>query len=181
MALADVEYEQQEPCFKPLNEETMENYIQERIKHLKNACRKYLFEKEKFPESNISMRVFLNIRYEGTDTGIMSSPYNHDENVELNHFDFETAFLKRYQNEYGFTMPNRLLIVDDIRVRATAKTGIEPKIPLVKVRTSNIIEIACVKNIFFDESFVETNVYLTESLYTNDVIIGPAVIIDKNR
>ena len=146
MALADVEYEQQEPCFKPLNEDTMKNYIKDRIIHLKNICKKYLIEKENFSESNIRMKVFLNIRYQGTDTGIMSSPTEQNDNVELSHHDFENAFLKRYQNEYGFTMPNRFLIVDDIRVRATAKTGIEPKIPLVKYRHSDdkSIEVTCV-------------------------------------
>ena len=64
----------------------------------------------------------------------------------MTHLDFESAFLKRYKNEYGFTMPNRLLIVDDIRIRATAKTGIEPKIPLIKHRNSDDlkIEVTCV-------------------------------------
>jgi N-methylhydantoinase A/oxoprolinase/acetone carboxylase beta subunit len=71
MALADVEYEQQEACSKPLNEETMKYYIQDRIDHLKNLCKQYLVEKEKFSESNITMKAFLNIRYKGTDTGIM--------------------------------------------------------------------------------------------------------------
>ena len=43
-------------------------------------------------------------------------------------------------------MPNRLLIVDDIRIRATAITGIEPKIPLIKHRNSDDlkIEVTCV-------------------------------------
>ena len=71
MALADVEYEQQEACSKPLNEETMKNYIINRIKHLKYSCKQYLVEKEKFSESNVTMKVFLNIRYQGTDTVIM--------------------------------------------------------------------------------------------------------------
>ena len=43
-------------------------------------------------------------------------------------------------------MPNRSLLVDDIRVRATAKTGIEPKIPLKKTRNADNlnIQVTCV-------------------------------------
>lgn len=37
------------------------------------------------------------------------------------------------------------------------------------------------KDVYFDGSFYKTNVYLVENLYTNDVINGPAIIIDKNR
>ena len=146
MALADVEYEQQEPCFQALNEENMKNYIQGRIKHLKDVCRRYLTEKEGFSEENITMREFLNIRYQGTDTGIMSAPLDQANDTELSHHDFEESFLKRYKSEYGFIMPNRSLIVDDIRVRATAKTGIEPKIPFLKQRTpeNTAIDVTCV-------------------------------------
>ena len=75
MALADVEYEAQEACCKPLNEEIMKNYIQDRINHLKMSCKKYLIEKENFPESNITMKVYFNIRYQGTDTGIMVNTF----------------------------------------------------------------------------------------------------------
>lgn len=167
MALADVVYEQQEPCFKPLNADIMKNYINERILNLKNNCKKYLIEKEGFIEENISMRVYLNIRYQGTDTGIMTSIRdNHDDKNELTQLDFEKSFLERYmlyklkkvnlcknnelnfryQNEYGFTMPNRLLIVDDIRVRATAKTGIQARTVQIKERDSKNqqIEVTCV-------------------------------------
>ena len=35
--------------------------------------------------------------------------------------------------------------------------------------------------IYFDNSFIETNVYVAENLFTGDTIKGPAVVIDKNR
>ena len=41
MALADVVYETQEPCFKPLNAQTMENYIKERINKLEEKSKAY--------------------------------------------------------------------------------------------------------------------------------------------
>lgn len=49
-------------------------------------------------------------------------------------------------------MPNRSLLVDDIRVRATAKTGIEPKIPLKKTRNADNlnIQVTCVISINID-------------------------------
>ena len=34
-------------------------------------------------------------------------------------------FLSRYKREFGFIIPDRPIIVDDIRVRATGKAGVQ--------------------------------------------------------
>jgi N-methylhydantoinase A/oxoprolinase/acetone carboxylase beta subunit len=79
-------------------------------------------------------------------------------------------------------MPSRQLLVDDIRIRAIAKTGIEPKTLSIRKKTdpSTSSKISNLKNVYFDTSYMQTNLHLYEDLCTGDVIHGPAIVIDKN-
>ena len=56
----------------------------------------------------------LNLRYEGTDTAIMTP--------EPDDGDFAAAFGARFRREYGFELEGRDLVVDDVRVRGVGKT-----------------------------------------------------------
>lgn len=51
------------------------------------------------------------MRYEGTDCALMVGPGG----------DYLQDFLHRYKFEFGFTIPSRSIIVDDIRVRGIGK------------------------------------------------------------
>jgi 5-oxoprolinase (ATP-hydrolysing) len=95
MALADVVYEAQEPCFKPLNAETMDEYIRERINILEDKSKVHLIN-EGFSEECVHTEIFLNIRYQGTDTSIMckAQSLRHAENTS--YLDYENSFLERY-------------------------------------------------------------------------------------
>jgi hypothetical protein len=99
------------------------------------------------------------MRYEGTDCAMMTSPHGlgslslhallaiqpGKENLAafvLPSFvtpllsfaagavDFSTEFVSNYQREFGFTLKDRGLIVDDIRVRAVAHSP-QPQPPLL--------------------------------------------------
>ena len=54
------------------------------------------------------------MRYQGTDCALMCSA----PSVEA----FLEAFLKQYKKEFGFTMPNRAVLIDDVRVRGVGCT-----------------------------------------------------------
>ena len=56
---------------------------------------------------------FLNLRYEGTDTGVMTARPSDN--------DFASALQKTYLREFGFDLSDRKILVDDIRVRARSK------------------------------------------------------------
>lgn len=60
---------------------------------------------------------YLNLRYEGTDCALMCTS---DENTLES---FINIFLKKYKDQFGFTLPSRPIIVDDIRIRALAKSA----------------------------------------------------------
>ncbi|MEQ2254235.1 hypothetical protein ILYODFUR_001632 [Ilyodon furcidens] len=66
--------------------------------------------------------------------------------------DFRSAFTKRYLKEFGFTIPDRPISVDDIRMTKC----------------------------YFEDGYMDTSVYLWEELPCGNSIQGPAIIIDKN-
>jgi 5-oxoprolinase (ATP-hydrolysing) len=93
MALADVVYETQEPCFKPLNAEAMDNYLKDRIDKLVEKSKAYL-KTEGFSTAHIQTEIFLNIRYQGTDTGIMCKTQS-DMRDAISYLGFENSFLEK--------------------------------------------------------------------------------------
>lgn len=106
--------------------------------------------------SQISIEVFLHLRYEGTDCALMITAAGHPSNAHsCVSGDFRTAFTKRYcyfhcewskwlfvsssisqsfsfyiryLKEFGFTITDRPIVVDDIRVRGSGKSGIRSKV-----------------------------------------------------
>ena len=60
---------------------------------------------------------YLNLRYEGTDCALMCM--SNEDTAE----SFTNLFLKKYKDQFGFTLPDRPIITDDIRVRALAKSA----------------------------------------------------------
>lgn len=55
-----------------------------------------------------------------------------------------TLFFFRYQREFGFTIPQRPIIVDDIRVRGVGKSAIE-----INQRISDATELPKAEKVYF--------------------------------
>ena len=182
LSLADVVVEKQEPFNIYLNQINMNNLVIDQIEVLQKQCIKDLVEKENFSLDSIEIEYYLNLRYHGTDTGIMCSPHVYRScPTELKHTDFLTSFLDRYRTEYGFVL-NRDIYIDDIRVRGIGKTNFQDK-NLVQIETRKEGKLKPIgsKNVFFDKhGFIETNLYRIEDLLMEDKIYGPGIIIDKN-
>ncbi len=79
---------------------------------------------------------YLHLRYQRTDCALMVTPDSGKGHGSCNHGNYETAFTRRYvgnndytiayrfhryEREFGFTIPDRPIVVDDIRVRGTAE------------------------------------------------------------
>lgn len=60
--------------------------------------------------------MFLNCRYQGTDTLIMTVAHT-DTN------SYEETFVENYRREYGFELVGRSILVDDVRVRAVGRSA----------------------------------------------------------
>lgn len=116
-------------------------YLDKRIDALTEECVAELM-KQGFRQGDITTTPYLNLRYDRTDCALMvaiDDQYKKStEGVALcRHGDFRSAFTARYNNdchffamffcscrymqEFGFTISDRSIIVDDIRVRGVAK------------------------------------------------------------
>ncbi|XP_022911129.2 5-oxoprolinase isoform X1 [Onthophagus taurus] len=166
MALADVVHEAQEPCAKIYNDENL-SYFDERFKILGEQCKTEL-KNQGFGNNSIFLEQYLHMRYDGTDCALMCLSTDGD---------FLKTFLNRYQTEFGFTIQNRNVIIDDIRVRGIGKTLLdedrEHPITEVKPIPEKIV------NTYFEEGSLKTKVYLLEKLKSGQILNGPAIVMDK--
>ncbi|KAM4688297.1 5-oxoprolinase isoform 1-T2 [Discoglossus pictus] len=177
MALADVVHEAQEPCSLEYNQKSFKQ-IEERISALEGQCIEALQE-QGFHRSQIDTEPFLHLRYEKTDCALMSSARGHPATEEsCRRGDFKQAFTERYLKEFGFTIPSRAIVVDDIRVRGTGSTSIRCE---TRIQPSGQpARVETVTKCYFEDGYKDTQVYLLEDLSCDHIIPGPAIIIDKN-
>ena len=255
LGLANIVQEVQEPCTKELNAGNMP-YVLERIEALKA---KALAELSKYgfdgavegatgaaaaAGKRVECQVFLNLRYTGTDTSVMTTLHHHsatataaatdgDDGDETTGMDVEdeapasgrkksarasaskssakkgkgaasaaatkdesapylSVFVSRYQREYGFTLANRAVIIDDIRVRGIGHSLGVQRVPIASRPAGSPPTPAPAKVVqtFFEADskashkdaggrLLDTAVYLLSALHAEDEIRGPAMVIDN--
>uniref|UniRef100_A0AAY4E9J3 5-oxoprolinase, ATP-hydrolysing n=1 Tax=Denticeps clupeoides TaxID=299321 RepID=A0AAY4E9J3_9TELE len=174
LALADVVEEVQEPCSLQYEPGSFSE-LDRRVDLLSQRCQGALRTRG-FTSTQIQTELFLHLRYEGTDCALMVTANGYPSNAQSCHSgDFRSAFNKRYLKEFGFTIADRPIIVDDIRVRGSGKSGIKSLILI-----NYVFSFAKMTRCYFDNGYLDTNVYLWETLSCDHSINGPAVIIDKN-
>ncbi|XP_024944987.1 5-oxoprolinase isoform X2 [Cephus cinctus] len=177
MALADVVQEAQEPSAE-VYEEGSFSRLDERLSILEEKVKVEL-TRQGFTESQIHTESFLHLRYYGTDCALMCRPKTgaQAKNVGLKHGDFLTTFVERYQVEFGFTMPERRILVNDIRVRGIGKTEI-PEDPVLE-SSDELPKFEKITSVYFEGGYQDTKVYKLESLSAGHTITGPAIIMDS--
>ncbi|KAF7992741.1 hypothetical protein HCN44_005085 [Aphidius gifuensis] len=176
MALADVVEEAQEPSVEIYTTDAFKR-IDERFEKLELKIRNKLYN-QGFIDNEIIVEYYLHLRYDGTDCAIMCHPkLSNDNKLSMKHGDFYTSFLERYKTEFGFTMPGRKIIVNDIRVRGIGKSSISIEKDLPLSTTSPRIEK--IVKVYFEGGYKETKVYQMSSLTNGHVIDGPAIIMDS--
>uniref|UniRef100_UPI00398E6E08 5-oxoprolinase isoform X2 n=1 Tax=Pristiophorus japonicus TaxID=55135 RepID=UPI00398E6E08 len=179
MALADVVHEAQEPCCA-VYEVASYSLLDERIAVLERQCVAALLA-QGFHRSRIHTEAFLHLRYDHTDCALMcsASAYPARQDTEsCRSGDFRAAFTSRYMNEFGFVIPERPIIVDDIRVRGSGKSGVQSEQTMRP--SGRAARVETVVKCYFDDGYLDTAVYLLEELSCDDSVVGPAIIIDKN-
>ncbi|ELR11570.1 5-oxoprolinase (ATP-hydrolyzing), putative, partial [Acanthamoeba castellanii str. Neff] len=123
---------------------------------------------------------YLDLRYEGTDTILRTKQPAVGSEFEG---DYEGAFKAEYQREYGFTIKERAVVVDNIRVRAIGVTANVKRIPKLKLDAPfserNAAPHGGVHDVLFRGRRVKTPVYQLSDLGADDIVVGPAIIIDK--
>uniref|UniRef100_A0A915E721 Uncharacterized protein n=1 Tax=Ditylenchus dipsaci TaxID=166011 RepID=A0A915E721_9BILA len=122
----------------------------------------------------ISFERILHMRYEKTDCVLMCTGKKGDK-LE----NFKSSFMESYQREFGFTIPDRTIIIDDIRVRGIARRYLLKNKQVLEKADSNPTVKTVVK-CWFEEGELDTSVYDSLDLHLGDQIEGPSIIIDKN-
>lgn len=180
LSLADVVYEAQEPSSETLSEKALP-LLQERVNALVSQCQQEL-GKQGFENENIDFEIYLNLRYNGTDCALMTlKPEDKDD------WDFAEAFVGNYKYEFGFSLPDRDIIVDDIRVRGIGKSAQTSKMSVhEEMKTLKPVPVSPSKaegttSIYFETGRNDqTPTYLLEKLAVGTTVSGPAIIMDAN-
>ncbi|XP_022798938.1 5-oxoprolinase-like isoform X3 [Stylophora pistillata] len=181
LALADVVHEAQEPCGCVYHKDSFQ-YLEGRIDSLRQQCVDEL-KLQGFDDEQISTEIYLHMRYDGTDCALMCyvSLCQTEESGTSSCFkvaDFGKVFAERYLQEFGFTIPKRDIIVDDVRVRGCghSKTSIVHHL----AHSSALPPVKKVTKCFFEGGYLETKVYFLNDLAEGHVIKGPSIIIDQH-
>lgn len=184
MGLANVVNEQQEPSSILFKEENYDK-IDERIDYLKSQSRKKLID-QGFTDDKIDYELYLNLRYTGTDFAIMTKPYVTNKSAPYClQCNFEKAFVDRYRREFGFTLNEQEVLVDDIRVRGIGKSHFveddEFENDLDLQVNSHVPHPDSLTDVYFEDiGYQKTAVFKTTQLRPGNMIDGPCIVIDEN-
>ena len=191
MALADVVDERQEPDSKVWADkgDTKES-LKKRIDELKQKSRSALQE-QGFEDNSIAYEEYLNMRYRGTESALMVvKPEKEDVEKEFegDEWAFGKAFIKQHQQEFGFTLPDRDIIVDDVRVRGIGKgfegldKTVDQQLKEVKPKDVKSGEKEYKRSkVYFEGGRQDTPIYKLGDLEVGDRIKGPAILADGTQ
>ncbi|KAL4875815.1 Hydantoinase B/oxoprolinase-domain-containing protein [Aspergillus karnatakaensis] len=176
MALADTTQEERKPSSEILSTPT-QPHIQQEFDELNVKATRSIRETDttcKFIESSY----FLNLRYEGSDTSLMIEKPKES-------WDFATRFIHQHFQEFGFTPTGRQIIIDDIRVRTTART-ISFDAPglgeLDTIKETGQIQTNSTTPMFFNETgLIDAPVFYLQDIRVGETVKGPAIVIDQTQ
>lgn len=173
MGVADVIEEAQEPYSAVYNTESLqeasrrENVLSDQVNHK--------LQEQGFVEQNITIDAYLNLRYEGTDTSIMvKKQINEDGSCG----DYAVDFVKLFEQEYGFKLQNRNILICDVRVHGIGVTNILKPQALDPI--SGDPKTQGRYKVYFENGWYDTPLFKLEDLGYGHVISGPAIIMNGN-
>ncbi|KAL7124304.1 hypothetical protein ABFS83_14G039700 [Erythranthe nasuta] len=173
MGMADVVEDEQEPYSAVYGPESVLE-VSNREATLLNRVKEKL-QLQGFKEDSITTETYLNLRYEGTDTAIMvKSPMNQDGSKG----DYAIEFVRLFQQEYGFELQNRNILICDVRVRGIGVTNILKPRALDPVLGTPKIDGRY--RVYFGNGWHDTPLFKLEDMACGHAICGPAVIMNGN-
>ncbi|KAI5926966.1 5-oxoprolinase [Camillea tinctor] len=190
MALADVVDERQEPESKVWQDAgDVVGELKSKMEKLKDKSRQALKD-QGFEDSEIVFEEYLNMRYRGTESALMIVKPNEEDSKTLfggEDWAFGKAFVKHHRYEFGFTLDERDIIVDDVRVRGIGKSfryqdeTIDQQLKNVKRQPVGDKKAHDKSQVYFEGGRVETPIYKLVDLAVGDEISGPAMLADGTQ
>lgn len=186
MALADVVDESQVPESQIWSGEgNAKNELKEKMEELKRKSTSKLLD-QGFSKDKIVFEEYLNMRYRGTESALMIvKPAKED--FDGDDWAFGKAFVKQHEQEFGFTLPDRDIIVDDVRARGIGESfeGLEKTVDqqLKEINSKNLGEGKRygMSKVYFEGGRQDTPIYKLEDLDIGDRIQGPAILADGTQ
>lgn len=175
MALAHIVQEEQSPAAAVYCPSQFEQ-LDAQLDLLASVARDKL-RKQGIPDSQITTEPYLHLRYAGTDCALMVAPLQDKSDRACRHGDFYAAFVQRYKKEFGFTLSQRDIIVDDVRVRGIGLSTV-PKEVAPPHGFGTVPEFEKTTKVYFEGGYQETKIYLLEKLKPRQELPGPAIIMD---
>lgn len=175
MSIADIVEEVQEPSALMATLDNYDKLFGRGLVLTKQAIAR--LGAQGFAPNRIKLEVFFNCRYKGSSTALMvpQPPSG----------DLERAFVDQHQSLFGFTLQERAVCVDDIRVRATGMT--QSKIPgslydeLAQVSRSSA-KGQSQKQVYFSAGgWRLADIVALSSLRPGSTVAGPAIIHDATQ
>ena len=190
MALADVVDESQEPESKIWSDQReAKSDLKRKMQELKEKSTKTLLD-QGFANESIVFEEYLNMRYRGTESALMIvKPEEGEFKKEFDGDDwaFGKAFIKQHEQEFGFTLPDRNIIVDDVRVRGIGKSfegldrTVDQQLKEIKPKDLEDGKRYGTAKVYFEGGRQETPIYKLENLGVGDRIQGPAILADGTQ
>ena len=191
MALADVVDERQEPDSKIWSDEgDAKEDLKKKMDDLKQKSKTALRE-QGFEDISIVFEEYLNMRYRGTESALMVvKPEKQDvqQDYDGDEWAFGKAFVKQHQQEFGFTLPDRDIIVDDVRVRGIGKSfedmgkTVDQQLKEIKPTDVKSREKEYGRSqVYFEGGRQDTPIYKIEDLSVGDRVRGPAILADGTQ
>jgi len=178
MALADVVHEVQEPSSAIFSSKS-EKELQTRLEELQQKATTEL-KNQGFDVDRIRHELYLNMRYQGTDTSLMMIKPEKD-------WDFGKSFVERHEQEFGFTLSDRDILVDDIRVRGIGRSfegpakTVDQQLKELKPKEVDSSKKHTTQKVYFEGGVKDSDIYVLDKLDVGDKIYGPAIIIDETQ
>lgn len=190
MALADVVDESQVPDSKTWSDEgEVVNELKKTMHDLKEKSTARLRD-QGFSSDSIVFEEYLNMRYRGTESALMivkPSEEEAEKDFGGNEWAFGKGFVKQHEREFGFTLPDRDIIVDDVRARGIGKSfeGLERTVDMqlkdIKPKDLGEGKQYGVSKVYFEGGRQETPIYKLQDLDVGDRVQGPAVLADGTQ
>lgn len=190
MALADVVDESQEPESQVWDDKgRTKEALSRKMAELKSRSTKKLKD-QGFVDESIVFEEYLNMRYRGTESALMVIRPSIDEaqkEYDNDDWAFGKAFIKQHEQEFGFTLPDRDIVVDDVRVRGIGRSfeGLEKTVDqqLKEIKPKEVGEQKKhgKSQVYFEDGRRDTPIYKLEDLDVGDQLKGPAILADGTQ
>lgn len=186
MALADVVDEQQEPESVVWRDAAVAG-LQAKMARLRDRSRAALRD-QGFADDEMVFEEYLNMRYRGTESALMIvQPDDTDKK-----WAYGDAFVRHHRYEFGFTLDDRDVIVDDVRVRGIGRSfrneerTVDQQLADLEVSVLAGEALAAKQHgppqsVYFAGGRVSTPVFRLEDLAVGDRIRGPAMLADGTQ